>query len=178
MKKVYSPEDKPPLAAFIDNDNIIKSIRSYNKNARTYDIEKIIEILEAEGQLRIGRAYFNPGDFQGKGNLLHKFNENLIEPIFTDSYKYSEKEMKSLADPNMIWDISTIAHERPEIEKFAIVSGDKDFCPIIKKLHERGKKGVLMYVEGSEADILRKTADRIGWKMYNVPPYRKVRSSR
>ncbi|KXB07476.1 hypothetical protein AKJ54_00245 [candidate division MSBL1 archaeon SCGC-AAA382K21] len=175
MKEVNSSENNQSLAAFIDNDNIFKSVKSCHNNPRGYDIEKVVEYLNDEGDLRFGRIYFNPGDFQGKRSLLHKFNENLIEPVFTDSYD-SNGETKSLADSRMIWDIAKVYHEHSEIDKFAIVSGDKDFWPVIRKLHEHGKDGVLMYVEGSEADILRKTAKKIGWKTYSVPPYTKARS--
>jgi len=173
MKKQKNDSKNPPLAAFIDNDNIFNGIRDqYNKErVAGYDIDKVIEFLEDEGDLRFGKVYFNPGEFEkNKLGILHKFKMNLIEPVYTDTY-YHKNGRKSLADPNIIWDISEVFHKQPEIKKFAIVSGDKDFLPIIRKLHAEGKKGVLMYVEGTEAGDLRETADKIGWKMYTIPPF-------
>lgn len=170
MRRHSSKHSSAPLAAFIDNDNIMRSLQDQYESpeVRGYDIEKIMKFLEDEGDLRIGKVYLNPGDFQNprKKSLLHKFNMNLFEPVYTDSYEH-----KSLADPNMIWDIAQVFHEKPEIRKFAIISGDKDFLPIMKKLHASGKEGVLMYVDGSEAKDLRKTAEKIGWKTYGVPIY-------
>lgn len=167
MKKLKRNE--PPLAVFIDNDNIYNGIKDQYDNAKGYDIDKLVEFLQDEGDLRFGRVYLNPGDFHGKKYLLHKFNINLIKPVFTDSYKH-----KSLADTNIIWDISKTYQERPEIEKYAIVSGDKDFLPVIRRLHEGGKDGLLMCVEGTEARDLRKTAKNIGWKMYDVAPHKEA----
>lgn len=171
MRRDSLKDECPPLAAFIDNDNIMKSLREQYESSETrgYDIEKIVKFLQDEGDLRIGKVYLNPGDFQNprKKSLLHKLNMNLFEPVYTDAYKY-----KSLTDPNMIWDIAKVFHEQPEIKKFAIISGDKDFLPIMKELHASGKEGVLMYVDGSEAKDLRKTAEKIGWKTYEVPIYR------
>lgn len=176
LKKEESSEGSPPLAAFIDNDNIKKGIDDQYDSYTGYDIEKTFEILKEEGELRIGKVYFNPGDFQEKGNLLHRFNMNLFEPIFTNTYRYKGDD-KSLADPNMIWDVSKVYNNRPEIKKFAIVSGDKDFLPIMRKLHSRGKDGVLIYVSKSAADDLVETAEKIGWETIEAPPY-KMTSSR
>lgn len=177
LKRNTLEADKPPLAAFIDNDNIVKGIEDQyqSSSVQGYDIEKIVEYLKDEGELRIGRVYFNPSDFENvkKKSLLHRFNINLIEPRFTDTYKH-----KSLADPNMVWDIAEVFHNHPEIEKFAIISGDKDFLPIMRKLHAAGKDGILIYVDGSEAKDLQETAENIGWKKYEVPVYRRGSSSR
>ncbi len=169
LNRKQSSESQPKLAVFIDNDNIKNGIDDQYEDAHVYDIDKLVEFLRDEGDLRFGRVYLNPGDFQGKQGLLHKFNINLIRPVFTDSYEY-----KSLADTNIIWDISKTYHERPEIEKYAIVSGDKDFLPVIRRLHEGGKDGLIICVEGTEARDLRKTAKNLGWKMYDVPPYKKA----
>ncbi len=171
LKRNESSENQPKLAAFIDNDNIHKGIKKQYENTKGYDIEKLVEFLQDEGDLRFGRVYLNPGDFQGKQGLLHKFNMDLLRPVYTDTYRYKD-DNKSLADTNIIWDISETYHKRPEIEKYAIVSGDKDFLPVIRRLHEKGKDGVLMWVDGEEAKDLRKTANKIGWETYTVPPYK------
>ncbi len=173
LKSDHKSRGKPPLAAFIDNDNIINGIRDQYDNSTGYDIEKTLEFVRDEGNLRIGRVYFNPGDFadSNKEKILHKFNMNQFEPVFTDSYRH-----KSLTDPNMVWDISEVCYQHPEIEKFVIVSGDKDFLPVIRNLHEKGKDGVLMWVEGCESRDLRETAKKLGWKTYDIPPYKKVTS--
>jgi len=167
LKRNKSSENQPKLAAFIDNDNIHKGVKEQHEDAIGYDINEVVEYLRDEGDLRFGRVYLNPGDFQGKKGLLHKFNMDLLRPVYTDSYRH-----KSLADTNIIWDISEAYHNRPEIEKFAIVSGDKDFLPVMRHLHEGGKDGVLMYVDGTEAKDLRKTANEIGWETYTIPPYK------
>lgn len=160
-----------PLAAFIDNDNIISGIEEQYDNMRSYNIDKLTEFLRDEGDLKFGKVYFNPSVFDlRKKGLLHKFTMNLLEPVYTDTYKY-ENGSKSLADPKMVWDIAKVCYEKPEIKKFAIVSGDKDFLPVIRRLHAEGKDGVLMYVDGTEAYDLRKTAEDIGWNTYPVPPY-------
>lgn len=172
MQRKKSNEE-PPLAAFIDNDNIFKSIeeRYDDPSVDGYDIEETVEYLQDEGDLRIGKVYLNPSDFGRNQALLHKFNMNLIQPFYTDTYQH-----KSLADTNITWDVSKVYHEHPEIEKFAIVSGDKDFLPVVRELHRAGKDGVLMFVEGSEAKDLRKTAEKIGWNTYDIPVFRRASS--
>jgi len=41
---------------------------------RGYDIEKIGKFLEDEGDLRIGKVYLNPGDFQNPRKKVYFIN--------------------------------------------------------------------------------------------------------
>jgi len=161
------------MAVYIDNDNTILSVKDQT-GSTAYDIEKMAKDLGTEGNMVIGRVYLNPGTFS-QSRLMHVFWEQGFQPVYAASY-HAGDTIKSLADPQMVLDIQETLYERPSIEKFVIASGDKDFVPVIRKLREKEKEVILMYIEGSEAEILRKDAERLGIKQMEVPIRRRAAS--
>jgi len=165
------PNDGRLVGIFIDHENIEISIKENlgGKNKR-YDIEKVVERAKENGQLVVGKVYI----IHTRGSTseyYHKFYENGIEPVYTPKYLY-EEESKSLADPMMICDIMETLYERPKISVFLLLTNDKDFIPVIRKLAEHGKKVILMVVKGKSlaADLVEECNNR-GFPVEDIPVF-------
>ena len=120
------------VALFIDGDNI-----SY-KNC-----SKIINTAKKYGKILISRVY---GDFS-KDDLKLWETPSItysIEPILV--WRLSEKNS---SDIRLTADAIEIANDKPYINKYIIVSGDKDYTTLINKLKIRGN-----YIIGISKNIL------------------------
>lgn len=126
-------------AVFYDIENLLKG---YAFSPQTLSSLSLREILEgARGTGRIGgiavqRAYANWSDPR-LGMMRGEINELGIEPI--QVFGFSKDAKKNAADIQLAIDAVDLAHVRPGIEVFVVVSGDGGFASLAKKLHEYGK---------------------------------------
>jgi len=170
MESAGLKSNKELVGIFIDHENINISIaKNSDKNPKLYDILYDIEAIAKrggeEGRIVIGKVYA-PRLNEGKS---FKFHKNGIDPIYTPEYK-NEKYSKSLADPMMICDIMETLYEREEISVYMILTNDKDFIPVIRKLSEHGKKVILMSVKGpSLSDDLVKECNDKSFPVEEIP---------
>jgi uncharacterized protein (TIGR00288 family) len=146
------------VALFIDHYNILNGCKKIGIN--NYNYEVLVEAASKVGQIVLGRVYLVTD--KSSVGMLHKFFEFGIEPVYAPQYRTGdEDESKSLADPMLVCDIMQTLHERPFIKTFVIVSGDKDFIPVIRRIAEQGKRVIVIGVEGSTADPLIKECNRL-----------------
>ncbi len=151
-------KDGRGVALFIDHYNILDGCSNVGIPGYTYDV--LVEVASKAGQMVLGRVYLVTD--RSSAGMLHKFFEFGIEPVYAPEYKTGDGEKrKSLADPMMVCDILQTLYERPFIETFVIVSGDKDFIPLIRKIAEHGKRAIVIGVEGSTSYSLIKECDRL-----------------
>jgi len=146
------------VALFIDHYNILDGCKKIGINNYNYAV--LVEAANKEGQMVIGRVYL----LTDRSNVenLYKFFEFGIEPVYAPQYRTGDEDKsKSLADPMLICDIMQTLYERPFIKTFIIVSGDKDFIPVIRRIAEQGKRVIVVGVEGSTADPLIKECNRL-----------------
>ena len=139
------------VALFIDHYNILNG---YGKN---YDYDVLVEAANKEGQMVFGRVYLLTD--RSSKEMLYEFFKRGIEPVYAPQYN-----TKSLADPMLVCDIMQTLYERPFIETFVIVSGDKDFIPVIRKISEHGKRAIVIGVEGSTAPSLTDECTRLNFE--------------
>lgn len=146
------------VALFIDHYNI--HIGCNNMNIGRYNFDVLVEAANKEGQMVFGRVYLRTD--RSSNDLLYEFFKRGVEPIYSPEYpKKSENDSKSLADPMMVCDIMQTLYERSFIETFVIVSGDKDFIPVIRKISEHGRQVIVIGVGDSTADSLIKECNRL-----------------
>ncbi len=157
-------KDDCGVALFIDHYNILDGCNNVGIPGYTYDV--LVEVASKAGQMVLGRVYLVTD--RSSAGMLHKFFEFGIEPVYAPEYKTGDDEKrKSLADPMMVCDIMQTLYERLFIKTFVIVSGDKDFIPLIRKIAEHGKRAIVIGVEGSTSYPLIKECDRLHFDFLN-----------
>lgn len=151
-------------AIFIDEENIYNWVRhrftepeSPSKSKRHglgfhkyFDVNKLWEYLSERG-LKISKAVcFIAQSGLKNPDVVRKLYEWGIDIKPTVRYEY-----KSLLDPIMIVEILSTAYENKHVQTFVIISGDKDFFPVAKKLRELGKDVVIIGPDEDTAEILK-----------------------
>jgi uncharacterized LabA/DUF88 family protein len=126
-------------AVFYDIENLLKG---YSFSGQTIANLSLTEILSAVrqtdliGQIAIQRAYANWSDPR-LTIMRSEINELGIDPI--QVFGFAREHKKNAADIQLAIDAIDIAHIRPSLDVFVIVSGDGGFAALAKKLHEYGK---------------------------------------
>ncbi|WP_084442937.1 NYN domain-containing protein [Arthrobacter sp. CAL618] len=114
------------------------------------------------------RAYAN-WSHPGMSTYRREMVENGVEPVQVWSYGGPEKDPrerknKNAADIHLVVDALTVAGEAPWIDVFAIVSGDGDFIPLVRRLQFLGKIVIGVTISharaGGVSQNLRAAADR------------------
>ncbi|MEI7894509.1 MAG: NYN domain-containing protein [Myxococcales bacterium] len=130
---------RPLCALFVDYENIYYSIVNQRKDLAANDttlsiIEAVRTTLEAKHGLEIvlGRAY---ADFERIGNNAQGRLQILgIEPRFAVGTNH-----KGSADITLALDALEMLFTRTDILHFALVSGDRDYLPLLRRFKERAK---------------------------------------
>lgn len=126
-------------AVFYDIENLLKG---YAFSAQTLASLSLREILESASKtdrlsaVAVQRAYANWSDPR-LGVMRGEISELGIEPV--QIFGFGRDQKKNAADIQLAIDAIDLAHVRPSIEVFVIVSGDGGFASLAKKLHEYGK---------------------------------------
>ncbi|MFH1472461.1 MAG: NYN domain-containing protein [Nanoarchaeota archaeon] len=161
-------DKKKNVALFIDNDNLL-----INLHGMRIDLNVIVDrIKQDNGVIVMGKSYItlnNEDNIDRKGNLFYEHFKRGIEPVFTPKYNAGNEneKSKSLGDPMLFCDAMEILYEKPEIDTFVIVSGDKDMIPLIRHIAKKGKNVIVIGVDESTADALIKECNRLGFDFEN-----------
>ena len=142
------------IALFIDKDNL-----DYNRNDIDYQIIK--DYIDEKGLLVFGKIYFKFSEtsdmIKRQDGFLYKLWSLNLEPIYCPVFNSNEvnSKSKSLADPMMITDIIETLLKNNTITTIVLITGDKDFIPIIRKIKEYGKKVILISTENTASTLIR-----------------------
>ncbi|QLE54844.1 NYN domain-containing protein [Nostoc sp. TCL26-01] len=124
---------------FYDIENLLKGYSFSQQMIANLSLEEILESIrktEKLGQIAVQRAYANWSDSR-LSVMRGEINELGIDPI--QVFGFSREQKKNAADIQLAIDAIDLAHVRPSLEVFVIVSGDGGFAALAKKLHEYGK---------------------------------------
>ncbi len=124
-------------AVFYDIENLLKGYSFSQQIIANLSLKEILEAVRRTGkvgQIAVQRAYANWSDPR-LAIMRGEINELGIDPI--QVFGFSRK--KNAADIQLAIDAVDLAHIRPALEVFVIVSGDGGFASLAKKLHEYGK---------------------------------------
>ena len=140
----------PMGAVFIDYENVERGVKD---EGAELDVGKVRDRLGRETRVVVARAYADWTRFP-KGVLqCHKACVEMAEMP-------SDAGGKNSADIQMVVDALNLAHERPHIEVFGLVSGDSDFVPLVRALQAQGRRVVVMGRKSSTSGRLERAADR------------------
>jgi uncharacterized LabA/DUF88 family protein len=159
-----NPEKKTEsMAVLVDIENLIVGV---GRLGLPIDIGKVVTKLREEYSdlsIRIRRAY---GDIYAAVKMLQRhvgeentkglhaairgnLGENLVQIADTPYLK-----SKNSADMWLAVDALSIAHTMPGIQRFAIVSSDRDYIPLILKLRELGREVIGFGIRSGEVNPL------------------------
>lgn len=123
-------------AIFYDIENLLKGNGFSWKMASALSLREIVKAINRTGrvdQIAVQRAYANWSDPR-LAVMRTEINELGIDPI--QVFGFCREPKKNAADIQLAIDAIDLAHVRPALDVFVIVSGDGGFGALARKLHE------------------------------------------
>ena len=140
----------PQIAVFMDFENVATSAEA---NFGDFDVTAVMDLLRTRGRLLIKRAYGDWGRF-------HRYRRPMLENGIDLFQLYSVGiQQKNRADVRLAIDAMETVFTRPNIDVYAIVSGDSDFTELIHKLRDHGKYTIGIGLHSATSDLLRRACD-------------------
>jgi uncharacterized LabA/DUF88 family protein len=138
------------IAVFMDFENVATSAEA---NFGDFDINCVLDLLRTRGRLLIKRAYGDWGRF-------HRYRRPMMENGVDLFQLYSVgMQQKNRADVRLAIDALETVFTRPNIDLYAIISGDSDFTELIHKLRDYGKYTIGIGLRSATSDLLRRACD-------------------
>jgi len=152
---------KPDVAIFIDFENIYIATREkYKANPK---FEYITERCVMYGRVVVARAYADWYQFSRVTNALYA---NGIEPRYVPNYYYGGEEgerdavaIKNSADVHLVIDAMRTLFSYPNIQIYVLVTGDRDFIPLVNTIRQSGKRVIVIGVADATSSHLAQSAD-------------------
>jgi uncharacterized protein (TIGR00288 family) len=138
------------IAVFIDFENIATSAEA---NVGDFDVNAVMELLRTRGRLLIKRAYGDWGRYQRYRRAMLENGIDLFQ-LYTVGI-----QQKNRADVRLAIDALETVFTRPNIDLYAIISGDSDFTELIHKLRDHGKYTIGIGLRAATSDLLRRACD-------------------
>ncbi|MBD3186563.1 NYN domain-containing protein [Candidatus Bathyarchaeota archaeon] len=138
---------KKRIALFIDFENF------FNGVGKSFKMLPVMEQLMERGKLSVTRAY---GDWNQFADYRLDLIENGVALIEQTNVHAGGKNG---ADIKLAIDALDTAFRYPEIDTFAIASGDSDFLPLILKLREMSKYVIIISSRKLASTLLQKNCD-------------------
>lgn len=148
------------VAVFVDFENIYISVR--NKYDVNPNFESIREKVAEFGRVTLARAY---ADWYRYPRVTNALYANSIEPMYVPTYYYDREEgrtgrpIKNSVDIHLCIDAMKTLYAHPNIGTFVLVTGDRDFIPLINTIRQHGKRTVVIGVAEAASSHLAQSAD-------------------
>jgi uncharacterized protein (TIGR00288 family) len=140
----------PQIAVFFDFENVATSAEA---NFGTFDVNTVMDLLRSRGRLLVKRAYADWGRFQ-------RYRRPMLENGIDLFQLYSVgMQQKNRADVRLAIDALEVVFTRPNIDIYAVISGDSDFTELIHKLRDHGKYTIGIGLRSATSDLLRRACD-------------------
>ena len=148
------------VAVFIDFENIYISVRNrYDTNP---NFESIMELCQRYGRVTIARAY---ADWYRYPRVTNALYANGIEPMYVPTYHYDREQgrmgrpIKNSVDMHLCIDLMKTLYAYGNIGTYVLITGDRDFIPLVNAVRQQGKKTVVIGVAQATASHLAQSAD-------------------
>ncbi len=166
------------VAVFIDFENVYVSVR--DKLDVNPNFEIIMDRVADLGRVVIARAY---ADWYRYPRVTSALYANGIEPMYVPTYYYDRdlgrtgRAIKNSVDMNLCIDAMKTLFTNPNIGKFVLATGDRDFIPLVNSIRQQGKEVIIIGVGGAASGHLAQSADEfifyeqlLGKKPQNLQP--------
>lgn len=148
------------VAVFVDFENIVYSTRNcLNVNP---DFGVLMNWCRQFGRVVIARAY---ADWRRHAptvsSILHNHD---IDPVFVPSYQYgrigsNHGSIKNSVDMHLCVDAMRVLYRYPHLNTFILISGDRDFIPLVRALRMEGKMVIGIGVADTTSNYLGRAVD-------------------
>ncbi len=140
------------IAIVIDYENLFYSAQ--NLYSCYPDLELLIKLCEKRGRIASCQAYADWTKFQDRIQELFKSG---IQPVFSPVSRTG----KSSADTIICVQTMRLFYTNPNLESLLLVSGDRDFIPLVVELRSMGKKVFIVGINGSFSEDLKEVSDEL-----------------
>jgi uncharacterized LabA/DUF88 family protein len=148
------------VAVFIDFENIYISVREQHEVDPNF--EYIMDKCSEYGRVTIARAY---ADWYRYPRVTSALYANSIEPMYVPTYYYgrdegrTSKAIKNSVDIHLCIDLMKVLYGHPNITTYVLVTGDRDFIPLINTVRQHGKRVMVIGVAEATSSHLAQAAD-------------------
>ncbi|HZB95030.1 MAG TPA: NYN domain-containing protein [Herpetosiphonaceae bacterium] len=148
------------VAVFVDFENVYVSVRE--KFDATPNFELIMDRCEDYGRIVIARAY---ADWYRYPRVTSALFANGVEPMYVPTYYYDRdvgrtgRPIKNSVDIHLCIDAMRTLFTQPNICKFVLVTGDRDFIPLVNAIRQHGKDVIVIGIGGAASAHLAQSAD-------------------
>jgi hypothetical protein len=110
----------------------------------------------------LARAY---ADWYRYPRITSALYANNIEPMYVPTYYYDKdagrtgRPIKNSVDMNLCIDAMRTLFTVPNISTFVLVTGDRDFIPLVNSIRQQGKDVIIIGVGGAASSHLAQSAD-------------------
>ncbi|MGD8857268.1 MAG: NYN domain-containing protein, partial [Chloroflexota bacterium] len=120
------------IAIFLDLDNLV--IGAIEADL-TFDINLVLERVQelSDGRIALQRAY---GDWRQRANMTRALAAAGFE---LESTVRLGSNSKNLADMQMVVDAMSTLVDGQDFGTYVLMTGDRDFAPLVQSLRKRGK---------------------------------------
>lgn len=143
--------ETPNIAVFADFENVALGAR--DAKFKKFDIDLVLGRLLDRGNVVFRKAYCDWSRYRPDAKILHERNFELVE------VPHVRISGKNSADIRMVVDALDLAHTKPHVSVFALITGDSDFSPLVSKLRENDKMVIGIGVRQSTSDLLVENCD-------------------
>ncbi|NJK80026.1 MAG: NYN domain-containing protein [Chloroflexaceae bacterium] len=151
---------RPDVAVFIDFENVYVSVR--DKLDANPNFETIMDRCNDLGRVIIARAY---ADWYRYPRITSALYANSIEPMYVPTYYYDKdmgrtgRAIKNSVDMNLCIDAMKTLFTNTNVERFVLVTGDRDFIPLVNSIRQQGKEVIIIGIGGAASTHLAQSAD-------------------
>lgn len=153
------PAEKNKILVFVDFDNVFCNLKLDEVSVKMA-FERIIRELTTVGEIT---AVFVFGTFSNIFSHLEEISNNCFYPIICPVIKDKKEPLRDIntTDETIIRFGQNILPQMPNVNCFCLVSGDKDFRPLISKAKQLRKKIIIgVATVDSLANVLIDVADK------------------
>jgi uncharacterized protein (TIGR00288 family) len=148
------------VAVFIDFENVYVSVR--DKLDANPNFESIMDRCADLGRVVISKAY---ADWYRYPRVTSALYANGIEPMYVPTYYYDREQgrtgraIKNSVDIHICIDAMKTLFTTTNIAKFVLVTGDRDFIPLVNSIRQQGKEVIVIGIGGAASAHLAQSAD-------------------
>jgi uncharacterized protein (TIGR00288 family) len=140
------------IAVFLDLDNLVIGAKQANL---PFDINLILDHIKAltNGRIVLRRSY---GDWRQSQKLMHA----LANAGFTTQSAVRLNDFsKNLADMQIVVDTMDTLVDGHQYSTYVLITGDRDFTPLVQSLRKRGKRVIGVGVKNATSSSLAALCD-------------------
>ena len=148
------------VAVFIDFENIYVSVRDNLDTNPNFEI--IMDRCNELGRVILARAY---ADWYRYPRITSALYANNIEPMYVPTYYYDKdagrtgRPIKNSVDMNLCIEAMRTLFTMPGLSTFVLITGDRDFIPLVNSIRQQGKDVIIIGVGGAASSHLAQSAD-------------------